>query len=172
MEEWDEREESFLRRWSRLKRAPAVADAVVPVASPLATPAADAAVPAAPLPAVDSLELSSDFLPFMQGEVEEGVRRAALQKLFAAEHFNVMDGLDTYIDDYNKFEPIGEEMLQQLMQAPGLRNDFVQDPAAEPEVIAASADAAVAVGVADEVRDEINGEINGEMKGAADKTHE
>ena len=131
--------ESFLRRWSRLKReSPAEAAQAEPAA------ASPAAVPAAPLPAVDGLEMSSDFLPFMQGEVAEGLRRAALQKLFAAEHFNVMDGLDVYIDDYNKFEPIGEEMLRQLMQAPGLLNDIVGEPAAnaDPEAGVTKPDAA------------------------------
>lgn len=135
----DEREESFLKRWSRLKRAPAdtvpAASSVEPVVPPVGSTVGSTAgstAPPAPLPTVDSLELSSDFLPFMQGEVEEGVRRAALQKLFSAEHFNVMDGLDVYVDDYNKFEPIGEEMLQQLMQAPGLLNDSIPEEAAEP----------------------------------------
>ena len=124
-------DENFLKRWSRLKRAPA---APVPAEAAKADSlAAPAGVPPAPLPAVDSLELSSDFLPFMKGEVAEGLRRAALQKLFSAEHFNVMDGLDVYIDDYNKFEPIGEEMLRQLMQARALLQDDVQEPAASAE---------------------------------------
>lgn len=132
-------EEKFLKRWSRLKRMPATPVPAEP-AKPDSPPAAagSAAGPATlpvPLPAVDSLEMSSDFLPFMKGEVEEGLRRAALQKLFTAEHFNVMDGLDVYIDDYNKFEPIGEEMLHQLMQAPGLMHGDIEAPAAgvEPE---------------------------------------
>lgn len=114
-------EENFLKRWSRLKRA-------LP-AEPVQAEAGAAAQ--ALLPAVDGLELSSDFLPFMKGEVAEDLRRAALQKLFAAEHFNVMDGLDVYIDDYNKFEPIGEEMLGQLMQARSLLPDDLPEPAAE-----------------------------------------
>jgi len=122
-------EESFLRRWSRKKLEP---ESAVPAASSV-EPALPAAVPAAPLPEVDSLELSSDFLPFMNGEVAEGLRRSALQKLFTAEHFNVMDGLDVYIDDYNTFEPIGEELLQQLMQAPGLLNDTMPEPASPTE---------------------------------------
>ncbi|TRZ69982.1 MAG: hypothetical protein D4S02_01220 [Rhodocyclaceae bacterium] len=31
-----------------------------------------------------------------------------------------MDGLDVYVDDYNTFEPIGEELLRNLNQARGL----------------------------------------------------
>ena len=33
------------------------------------------------------------------------------------QHFNVMDGLDTYIDDYSQPDPIPEEMLKSLKQA-------------------------------------------------------
>jgi hypothetical protein len=33
------------------------------------------------------------------------VRNAALKKLFTDPHFNVMDGLDVYIDDYGKPDP-------------------------------------------------------------------
>ena len=116
-------EESFFKRWSRRKRA-----LLAPVPVEPAAPAA--ATPPLPLPAVDGLELSSDFVPFMQAEVAEGLRRAALQKLFAAEHFKVMDGLDVYIDDYNSFEPIGEEMLRQLMQARGLLLADAPEPTA------------------------------------------
>ncbi|OIR03494.1 hypothetical protein GALL_143530 [mine drainage metagenome] len=134
----------FLKRWSRLKRAASVTPKP-------AAPTASAAEPVA-LPAIDELDLSSDFLPFMKGEVAEGLRRAALQKLFAAEHFNVMDGLDVYVDDYNQFEPIGEEMLRQLMQARGLLSDDAPRPAAEPEANAGRPDEAndTAKGVAGE----------------------
>jgi hypothetical protein len=43
------------------------------------------------------------------------VKNAAMKKLFADPHFNVMDGLDTYIDDYGKADPIPPEMLASLM---------------------------------------------------------
>jgi hypothetical protein len=45
------------------------------------------------------------------------VKRAALKKLFADPRFNVMDGLDTYIDDYTKADPISDELLAQLQHA-------------------------------------------------------
>jgi hypothetical protein len=34
------------------------------------------------------------------------VKNAAFKKLFADPHFNVMDGLDIYIDDYSKPDPL------------------------------------------------------------------
>jgi len=45
------------------------------------------------------------------------VRRAALKKLFSDPRFNVMDGLDVYVDDYSKSEPIPPAMLAGLRQA-------------------------------------------------------
>jgi hypothetical protein len=69
------------------------------------------------LPAIDSLNFDSDFKAFMHSKVEESVKRAALKKLFSDPRFNVMDGLDTYIDDYTKSEPISEDLLARLDHA-------------------------------------------------------
>jgi len=44
-------------------------------------------------------------------------QRAALKKLFSDPRFNVMDGLDTYVDDYTKAEPVTEELLARLEHA-------------------------------------------------------
>lgn len=107
-----ERKERFFARWSRLKRAEAN---VTPAPAPPA-----AAPAAATLPTPDTLDVSSDFSAFLQPRVEESLKRAALKKLFHSEHFNRMDGLDVYIDDYGRFEPIPEEMLRRLEQARGL----------------------------------------------------
>jgi len=63
------------------------------------------------------LTKDSDFKPFMAGDVTPDVRNAAMKQLFADPHFNVMDGLDTYIDDYSKSEPIPESMLRQMTSA-------------------------------------------------------
>lgn len=102
----------FLRRWSRLKRE--AAQAPVPAAAPTAEPAA---AEAPPLPPLDSLTFESDFKAFMGAKVEESVKRAALKKLFSDPRFNVMDGLDTYIDDYSIENPIPESMLAKLEHA-------------------------------------------------------
>jgi len=82
-------------------------------------PAAAEAVPsiAAPLPPVDVLTIDSDYAPFMQTGVDESLKRSALKKLFSDPRFNVMDGLDVYIDDYSKPDPIDPDILRTLVQA-------------------------------------------------------
>ena len=67
------------------------------------------------LPPIDSLTPASDFKPFMQAGIDGATRNAALKRLFADPQFNVMDGLDVYIDDYGKTEPIPSQMLGQLL---------------------------------------------------------
>jgi hypothetical protein len=98
--------QDFLRRWSRRKL-----DAAPAAAKPAA------AEPAPPLPAADSLTFESDFKAFMHAKVEEGVKRAALKKLFSDPHFNIMDGLDIYIDDYSQDDPIPQAMMASLEHA-------------------------------------------------------
>ncbi len=130
--------ERFLSRWSRLKHAQAgSADAasVPPVQPPIAAPR-PAAAPAAGegaaplLPSIESLTMESDYAQFFQPKVPEALRRAAVKKLFADPHFNVMDGLDTYIDDYSNSDPIPPEMLARLVQA----RDIIDHPSnAKPE---------------------------------------
>jgi hypothetical protein len=132
MAEAPDRPASFLRRWSQRKLAaareaetapppPLAPEAQPPAPAPAPPSAADASPPEAatapaepPLPDVASLTFDSDFTAFLAPKVDEGTRRAALRKLFADPRFNVMDGLDVYIDDYNKFEPITPDVLKQL----------------------------------------------------------
>jgi len=102
--------EAFLARWSRKKGE-------VREAPPPAKQEVDAKSPAPELPPVDKLTIDSDYRAFFHPKVEEGVRRAALKKLFSDPRFNLMDGLDTYIDDYSKTEPIPPEMMAGLRQA-------------------------------------------------------
>lgn len=67
------------------------------------------------LPSLDSLHgLDSEYGDFLKPEVGEDTRRAALKKLFADPHFNEMDGLDVYIDDYGKFEPMPAAVASSL----------------------------------------------------------
>jgi hypothetical protein len=115
-----------LSRWSRLKRAGG--DAAATGAAPGDAPAevkpsasaptsGGAALPDAastPLPSLSSISLAEDFTPFMQAKVPQALRQQALKALFKEPHFNVMDGLDTYIDDYTQFEPISPEVMSTL----------------------------------------------------------
>jgi hypothetical protein len=70
----------------------------------------------APLPDVNALTPASDFAPFMARGVDAGVRNLAMKKLFTDPHFNVMDGLDIYIDDYGKPDPIPESWYAEMRQ--------------------------------------------------------
>jgi len=131
------RDERFLSRWSRLKRAQAQAttavagapgSAAAPAAASGAQPVPAVAETATPdllaLPSIESLTLDSDYAQFFQPKVPEALRRAAVKKLFADPHFNTMDGLDTYIDDYTRFEPIPEAIMKGLIHA----RDIIDHP--------------------------------------------
>jgi hypothetical protein len=95
-----------------------------PITSPSTSSGRTEEVQAPPAPTLDDvaqLTKDSDFSRFVAPDVDPGVKNAAMKKLFASDpHFNVMDGLDTYIDDYNKFEPIPKSMLRQLVSARAL----------------------------------------------------
>ena len=90
-----------------------------------------------PLPAIDSLTKESDFSPFMQPDVEPAMRNQAMKKLFTDPHYNIMDGLDIYIDDYGKSDPIPPEMLRMMHQSKFLRL-FEDEEKAEAEAAAAA----------------------------------
>ncbi len=146
---------SFLSRWSQRKREqsgelrqepdPA---ALVPLLdetqakAPLAPAAAAESVPessSAPEPAkqakltladVEQLTAESDFSAFAAKGVDADVRNAAMKKLFHAEpQFNVMDGLDVYIDDYNTPDPLPKAIMRTMLQARalGLLDDELKD---------------------------------------------
>jgi hypothetical protein len=139
--------EPFLSRWSRRKlgakeQPPAdLPAAELPAAAPAALPASasDSASPGA------LQDLSAEFREYFDPRVDEKLRHASLRKLFSDPHFNVMDGLDTYIDDYSKPDPIPEAMLRQLNQAKEL---FLFDDEQKPIEVAgneaASAETAAA----------------------------
>lgn len=160
-------DDGFLSRWSRRKvqvregvrpidPAPAVpplpvaAPAQVPKAAAPAQPEQSPAEPPAPAPPpltlddVAQLGADSDYSAFAARHVDPQVRNAAMKKLFFSDpHFNTMDGLDTYIDDYNKEDPLPRSVMRQLRQARslGLIDDELEEqdlphiaaaPAADP----------------------------------------
>lgn len=146
---------NFFSRWSRRKvqvrqgsvpaepPPPVVPQPAPPVVLPepvppaLAQPAAgDAATQSAappPPPTMDdvaALTTASDFRRFVASDVDPKVRNAALKTLFTDPHFNVMDGLDTYIDDYNTPDPLPASWLRKMTQS-GALGLFDDDPAAK-----------------------------------------
>lgn len=136
--------DSFFSRWSRRKvqeRAGVAvpAEAPVTVAKAPAAPPVDASVapappavaaePAPPPPTLEdtqALTPASDFSRFVAKGVSPEVRNAAVKKLFADPHFNVMDGLDIYIDDYSKPSPLSASDMAQMVSAQFLK--LVDDP--------------------------------------------
>jgi hypothetical protein len=139
------------------------ADPSAPPARPLAKPAASAApavalhttdltsheaptaepAPAPPGPTLADAALltrDSDYTRFVARGVQPEVKNAALAKLFTDPHFNVMDGLDTYIDDYGKPDPLPPGMLRQMLQAHVLGLFDEEDAAAAKAAAARSAE--------------------------------
>lgn len=130
-----EGDSNFFSRWSRRKAElrvgnvgaePAALAHPAPVAAEtepapaMQRPAPVAAPPAPPPPTladVDTLTTQSDYTRFVARDVSPEVKQAALKKLFTDPHFNVMDGLDTYIDDYGKPDPLPPGMLRKMMQS-------------------------------------------------------
>ena len=130
-------ENNFLSRWSRKKAGlteeTTSASSTAPIAKvpePLleeankeanqATSAPDL-VQQPPPPTIEDVEKidvkAPDFSAFMRPDVDPLVQQAALKKMFSDPHFNVMDGLDIYIDDYTKSDPIPLDMLKRMQQS-------------------------------------------------------
>ena len=155
--------EGFLGRWSQRKqdiragkplaepeittKPVALADkASDPSAAPTSEKTAVAEKPEAPLPTmadVHELTAESDFSPFVAKNVSPEVRNSAMKKLFTDPHYNVMDRLDIYIDDYSKPDPIPESMLRQMVSAKFL-NLFKAEEEAEAAAEKAALDAKTA----------------------------
>ena len=95
----------------------------------IASPTRAPAEPAPTMADVQRLTHASDFSRFALPGVDPDVKRAAMKKLFTDPHFNVMDGLDTYIDDYGKPDPLPLSMLRQMHQSVAL-GLFADEPAA------------------------------------------
>jgi len=176
-------DDGFLQRWARRKArvqsglvepepapvrdAPARVEAATiavpgaleqpPVAVPTTAPAEEL-VPRPTMDDVARLTRSSDYARFVGAGVDADVSNAAMRKLFSDPHFNVMDGLDTYIDDYGKPDPIPISMLRQMNQAQflGLFDTEDEDASkraggAHGPAVPASTDGAAAPAVAQSV---------------------
>jgi len=83
----------------------------------IAPPSVQPPPPPPTLEDVQALTPQSDFKPFMAGNVDPEVKNAAMKKLFADPHFNVMDRMDIYIDDYSQPDPLPLSMLRKMASA-------------------------------------------------------
>ncbi|MDO9074632.1 MAG: DUF3306 domain-containing protein [Rubrivivax sp.] len=130
-------------------------DTTEPGAPAVATP------PKLTLDDVEALTPESDFSRFIARDVDAKVKNSAMRKLFADPHYNVMDGLDIYISDYNTPDPLPKSMLRQLVQARMLGlldDDLPEQPAADELAQAAPAPVGVVAEVEVEVAEEQGGE--------------
>jgi len=143
----DDTPTGFLSRWSRRKvdvregrpldepkftadQASTVAHAANASASASAAMQGENEPPAKPSPTLaDAQHLTpeSDFTDFMARGVSPDVKNAAVKKLFSDPHFNVMDRMDIYIDDYSQPDPLPMAMLRQMTSAKTL-NLFDDEP--------------------------------------------
>jgi hypothetical protein len=135
---------SFLDRWSRRKSGEKIepekksaneVKQALEVSSGVKEPLTedDDALPPASLDDAEKMDpFAPDFSAFMKPDVDPAVQQAAMKKMFSDPHFNIMDGLDIYIDDYSKPDPIPLEMLKRMVQSDML-NIFRKDNVDEPE---------------------------------------
>ncbi len=130
--------EHFLRRWSRRKRE-AEQQAGHHEASNTNSPSTASRPGQQDRPPtmqdVARLARDADFSRFLSPHVDPGVRRAALKKLFSDPHFNRIDGLDIYMGDYTRAEPITAAMRAALSHV----GDFLDERTDEADVGTASA---------------------------------
>jgi hypothetical protein len=93
---------------------------------------------------VAALTRDSDFSRFVNAGVQPDVKNAALAKLFTDPHFNVMDRLDVYIDDYGAPDPLPAGMLRQMLQAHVLGLFDAEDAEQQPNALSPPATTAAA----------------------------
>jgi hypothetical protein len=113
--------DGFLNRWSK-RKAGKQDDPVEQPKEVVQTPAPistdEEAKPPVSLEDVEKIDrFDPDFSAFMKPDVDPAVQQAALKKMFTDPHFNVMDGLDIYIDDYSKPDPLPPGMLERMVQS-------------------------------------------------------
>ena len=120
--------DGFLGRWSKRKAGietkedPSVEKKVeAPTEAPSTSPVESVAQEAPPPVTLEDVakidRFDPDFSAFMKPDVDPAVQQAALKKMFTDPHFNIMDGLDIYIDDYSKPDPLPPGMLERMVQS-------------------------------------------------------
>lgn len=174
-------DEGFLQRWSRRKQG-VIRDDEEPVengasdqAQPsgeaksddLGEPVADqdiveqevASEPEPPgdedMPPLESIDESGNVAAFFSPRVSEGLRQAALRRLFRQPKYNVVDILDDYAEDYSKPIAMGniitsdmryraeqarKRLEAKLKESLVEKEDKTESEVADPERVAATAE--------------------------------
>jgi hypothetical protein len=151
----DDTPSGFLSRWSRRKAdvregrpldepsgSPVAASLPASVraeasglqVAPLEQPLEQVARPLPTMADAQQLTPESDFSGFMTKDVTPDVKNMAMKKLFTDPHFNVMDGMDVYIDDFTQPDPLPMAMLRQMASAKAM-NLFDDEPSGSPELL-------------------------------------
>lgn len=110
--------------------------------------AGEPALPELPVPTeadLQNISQGGDVKAFLTDKVSAELKNKAFKALFSRPEFNVMDGLDIYIDDYNTFVPLTQEQIgkmtfsKQLLSRPDLEK-LAEDAEKLSALSAASAD--------------------------------
>ncbi|MCL7939132.1 DUF3306 domain-containing protein [Halomonas sp. ATCH28] len=148
---------SRFERWSRLKRGELPASPETPL-SPQGSETKESEAPgreplepdhpdrasASPapgsldhtLPDPDTLPAGSDIKAYLASGVSSGLRKRALRRLFAADHYGIRDGLDDYDHDYReKLQPLAGEVAERLRNWTRQRLDDDEPPEDVPEEV-------------------------------------
>jgi hypothetical protein len=122
---------NFFQRWSKLKQSQTVIkeeviqpsveieveQSSIQVNDNLLSDSSTEAYEGPTMADVEKLNQDSDFSSFTATGANDEVHHAAMKKLFSDPHYNVMDGLDIYIDDYSKEDPLPLGMLEKMNQS-------------------------------------------------------
>lgn len=83
------------------------------------------------LPDIETLDKDSDYTPFLQTGVPDGLRRLALRKLWLSDPaFGFLDGLNDYDENYSAIGIIAQEITTSYVPGRGFMDQ--EDPEEEP----------------------------------------
>ena len=135
-------DKGFLGRWSArkvaVKEGKPIADITTPAPQAMAVLPSRTAqtteavgkglqeLPALTLEDVAALTPTSDFSTFVAKGVDSVVKNAAMKRLFADPHYNIMDGLDIYIGDYSTHAPMPQSVIHEITKD-GFLNMFQKE---------------------------------------------
>jgi hypothetical protein len=119
----------FFNRWARHKAGPPEPAVPTPASVMPAVSLQPTLAQPPTLSEVPGLTPDSDYSRFFAAGVDKTVQRAALKKLFADPHFNLIDGLDIFMGDYNIASPMPAAMLAALSHVQSMLEPAVPEPA-------------------------------------------